>query len=232
MWERGARHNPASFRYRFYMDHRPILPQDPTLGFWRKSYNQYENIYFPFKVSSKKSKYIFSNNLPVNDREDLKTITEYHNLFAKNFKYFAGLAALYLSGFVFNQVSYGQKHHMRLLTVIGAFALTNIMIKINYLSYFSDITSYYFYKYQHLAVDSIQEVKDKRRNFFTLDTSVYYRETAQDIRHAGHHPASEGHHDHDTSSYYGPYPVKNFINFYLILNYIFNIKLNFFDKFF
>lgn len=207
MWERGARHNPASFRYRFYMDHRPILPQDPTLGFWRKAYNQYENIYFAFMVTSSKRKYLFSNNLPVQDREDLKTISEFDNKFRKNFKYFAALATLYLSGFVFNNVNFGQKYKYRLLTVAGAYLLTHALINKNYINYLNDITSYYFYKYQHLAVEDVNEVKDKRRGFFSLDKSVYYRETAQDIKHAAHHPGSEGHHDHDTSTYYGPYPV-------------------------
>lgn len=207
MWERGARHNPASFRYRFYMDHRPILPQDPTLGFWRKSYNQYQNIYFGFRVTANKVKYIFSNNIPVQDREDLKTISEYDNKFRKNIKYFSALSALYLSGFIFNQVNFRQKYLLRFLTVVSAYMLTNLFIHKNYLNYLNDITSYYYYKYQHIAVEDINEVQDKRRAYFTLDKSAYYRESSQEIKHAAHHPASEGHHDHDTSTYYGPYPV-------------------------
>lgn len=214
MWERGARHNPASFRYRFYMDHRPILPQDPTLGFWRKSYNQYENIYFAFMVTSSKKKYLFSNNIPVQDREDLKTISEFDNKFRKNFKYFAALATLYISGFIFKNVNFGNKYYYRVLTVAGSYFITQAMINKNYLNYLNDITSYYFYKYQHLAVEDLNEVKDKRREFFALDKSVYYRETAQDIRHSRHHPGSEGHHDHDTNDYYGPYPVKNLFHIF------------------
>jgi len=210
MWERGARHNPASFRYRFYMDHRPILPQDPTLGFVRKSYNQYENIYFAFMVTASKRKYLFSNNLPVQDREDLKTLSEFDQKFRKSFKYFAALATLFVSGFVFNNGNFGKKYYYRLLTVAGVYFVTLAMINKNYLSHFNDLTSYYFYKYQHLSAEDISEIKDKRREFIHLDKSVYYRETAQDIRHAAHHPASEGHHDHDTSTYYGPYPVKAF----------------------
>lgn len=212
MWERGARHNPASFRYRFYMDHRPILPQDPTLGFFRKSYNQYEILYFPFMVTSSKKKYIFSNNLPVEDRENLKTISEFDNVFRKNFKYFSGLATLFLSGLIVNKVNFGNSHYLKLATVAGVYFVTNAVFTKYYTSYLNDIISFYYYKYQHLAVEDINEVKDKRRQFFTLDKSVYYRESAQDIRHAGHHPASEGHHDHDTSTYYGPYPVKTFLN--------------------
>jgi len=219
MWERGARHNPASFRYRFYMDHRPILPQDPTLGFWRKSYNQYQNIYYGFRVTGNKVKYIFSNNLPVEDREDLKTISEYDNKFRKNLKYFAALASLYLSGFIFNQVNFKQQYFYRIITVVGAYYLTHALINKNYMNYLNDITSYYYFKYQHLAVEDINEIKDKRRSHFTIDKSAYYRESSHDIRHAGHHPANEGHHDHDTSTYYGPYPVN-------IIYFLFNLFEN------
>jgi hypothetical protein len=212
MWERGARHNPATFRYRFYLDHRPILPQDPTLSFWRKSYNQYRNIYFGFRTTASKVKYIFSNNIPAQDREDLKTITEYDRIFRKNFKYFSALAALYISGFVFNSVNFKQNYLARIAIVSGAFWVFNKLISKNYLNYFNDITSYYYYKYQHLAVSNINEVKDNRRRFFALDKSAYYRETSKDIRDAGHHPASLEH-DHDSSTYYGPYPVNIFLFF-------------------
>lgn len=215
MWERGARHNPASFRYRFYMDHRPILPQDPTLGFWRKSHNQYRNIYYGFRINSKKVKYLFSNNIPVNDREDLKSLIDYDNKFRKNFKYVAFLGAIYSSGYIFNNVNFGNKYFYRLVTIAAAYTLFNLLIHKQYLNYFNDLTSYYYYKYQHLAVEDLSEVNDPRRKFFQLDKDSYYRESAHDIRHNAHHPANAGHHDHDTSTYYGPYPVHNF--FYIIL---------------
>ena len=214
MWERGARHNPASFRYRFYLDHRPILPQDPTLGFFRKSYNQYRNIYFGFRTTANRVKYIFSNNIPAQDREDLKTITEYDKIFRKNLKYFSALAALYMSGFVFNSINFKQNYFARIAIVAGTFWVFNKLISKNYLNYFNDITSYYYYKYQHLAVENINEVKDTRRKFFSLDISAYYRDTSQEIRHASHHPASLEH-DHDSSTYYGPYPVSFFMKSFL-----------------
>ena len=221
MWERGARHNPASFRYRFYMDHRPILPQDPTLGFWRKSYNQYRNIYFGFRITPNRVKYIFSNNIPAKDREDLKTIFEYDNIFRKNLKYFSALAVLYMSGFIFNSVNFKQNYFARIAVVAGAYMIFNMLIQKNYLNYLNDITSYYYYRYQHLAVDNINHVQDKRRGFFTLDKSAYYRESSQDIRHASHHPAKMEH-EHDTSTYYGPYPVS-----FIFRKAVFNLD---FDK--
>jgi hypothetical protein len=207
MWERGARHNPASFRYRFYMDHRPILPQDPTLEFVRKSYNQYENIYFCFRTSQNKVKYIFSNNLPVKDREELKALVNMDNLVGKSIKYFALLFSLFLSGYVFNKMNFAKKYHKRIGVVLASY-FANYGVLQNMYSYkFQEFTSHYYFKFQHLAVDDINEIKDKRRSYFTVDKSVYYRESSSDIRHAAHHPANEGHHDHDTSTYYGPYPV-------------------------
>lgn len=218
MWERGARHNPASFRYRFYMDHRPILPQDPTLGFWRKTYNQYSNIYYSYRTGMKTIKFIFSNNIPVQDREDLKSVTEYHELFKKNIKYFSAIATIYFSGFIFNSANFKQNYFGRFAMIFGLYIFINSSIHYNYMNYFKDITSYYYYKYQHLTVESMDHINDVRRSFFTLDKSSYYRETSQDIRHAAHHPASFEH-DHDTSTYYGPYPV--FYKFFFLLNFNF-----------
>jgi len=211
MWERGARHNPASFRYRFYMDHRPILPQDPTLEFWRKSYNQYQNIYYGFRVTANKVKFIFSNNLPVKDREVLKTVSDYDIIIRQNLKYVSVLATLFMSGAIFNLCNFQQKHYFKFVTILSVYYITNAFINKYYLNYYNDITSYYYYKYQHLAVDDLNEVHDKRRSYFYLDKSQYYRESSSDIKHASHHPASEGHHDHDTSTYYGPYPVSFYI---------------------
>lgn len=207
MWERGARHNPASFRYRYYLDHRPILPQDPTLGFLRKSYNVYQNIYFTFKVAKGKNKIVFSNNIPVHDREVLKELTSYDQTLRKNFKFFSLISTIFLSGFLFENVNF-QKNYLKRFLAIGAifFSVHTVIHRI-YLNHFNDLTSYYYYKYQHLFVDSLEEVEDNRRKFFQLDTSSYYRDTAETIRHSAHHPADKNHHDHDTSTYYGPYPV-------------------------
>jgi hypothetical protein len=86
--------------------------------------------------------------------------------------------------------------------------------------------SYYYHKYSHLAVDSLEEVRDPKRQHFKLDTDSYYRQTAQEILHSGHHGHDEhaaGHEEHhDTSTYYGPYPV----NFLLFKNlYFFHVFL-------
>ena len=210
MWERGARHNPVSLRYRFYADHRPFLPQDPTLGFLRTAEGSYESIHLIFRVTKDKLKYIYSNNIPVKDREDLKNLMYYDNIFKNNFKYLSLVASIFITAGVCNTVHFGRNHFYKFLT----FGLANCVAysAINYfyqLSY-NDLVSYYYFKYQNIAMDNISETKDKRREFYQLDTSTYYRESSQDIRHNAHHPANSGHHDHDTSTYYGPYPVRLF----------------------
>ena len=219
MWERGARHNPASLRYRFYTDHRPFLPQDPTLGFLRSAEGSYESLFYSFWITNSKRKQIYSNNIPVSDREDLKSIIYYDNILRKNFKLLAAISSLFLSAGVIKMANFG-KHWHKFLTIFACYKLTHIGMSKTYLNYYNDITSYYFFKYQAIAVDDISEVKDPRREFINLDKSVYYRQTSQEIRHSAHHPANAGHHDHDTSTYYGPYPVRN--KFFLI----------FFDTFF
>jgi len=61
-----------------------------------------------------------------------------------------------------------------------------------------------------LAVDNLSQINDKRRSLYDIDKSFYYKETTKDTRQAAHHPAcfELG---HDTSTYYGPYPVSLYI---------------------
>ena len=206
MWERGARHNPASLRYRFYMDHRPFLPQDPTLGFLRSAEGSYESLFFAFMLPSNKKKYIYSNNIPVGDREDFKSLIYYDNLLRNNLRYIAAISSLFLSSGVLKMANFGSKHWCKFLTIYACYKITHMAMSKSYLNHYNDMTSYYYYKYQNIAIDDVKDVKDPRREFINLDKASYYRETSQDIRHNSHHPASQGH-DHDTSTYYGPYPV-------------------------
>jgi hypothetical protein len=212
MWERGARHNPASLRYRFYMDHRPFLPQDPTLGFLRTAEGSYESFYLPFKLTSDQLKYILINNIPVRDREELKNIMSFDNKLRSNFKYFFFVATIFAGTPVLRLCNFKKFYHKALALGATYFCISKPLNGL-YTLYYNDIMSYYYYKYQNIATDNINETIDKRREFYRLDTSTYYRETSQDIRHNSHHPANSGHHDHDTSTYYGPYPVSFFFFF-------------------
>ena len=218
MWERGARHNPASLRYRFYTDHRPFLPQDPTLGFLRSAEGSYESLFYTFMVTKNKKKQIYSNNIPVQDREDLKSIIYYDNILRNNFKFLAGIASLFLSAGVIKMANFGRHWH-KFLTIFACYKISQFGINKVYLNSYNDIVSYYYFKHQNIAVDEMSEVKDPRREFINLDKSVYYRQTSQDIRHSAHHPASPGHHDHDSATYYGPFPVRN--NFFFLFIFYF-----------
>lgn len=212
MWERGARHNPISLRYRFYSDHRPFLPQDPTLGFVRRPENSYESIYFAFRIAKDKLKYIYSNNIPVQDREDFKNLIHYDNIVRNNLKYIAAIASIFMSSGILKMCNFGSKHWMKFLTIFVSYKFIHMSSNQLYLNYYNDMVSYYYFKYQNIAVDEKSQVKDPRREFINLDKSVYYRETSQEIRHKSHHPANHGHHDHDTSTYYGPYPYDDHQN--------------------
>jgi len=225
MWERGARHNPASLRYRFYADHRPFLPQDPTLSFLRSAEGSYESVYYPFRLDgSGNYKYIYSNNIPVKDREDFKNIVNQDISFRKNFKFLAALSAIFFYKQFSNVTNFGNKHWKKMLLAFACFKISHLYIHLIYSSYLNNTLSYYYFKYQNIAVSDIKETVDPRREFIYLDKSSYYRETSQEIRHNAHHPANKGH-DHDTSTYYGPYPVRIFLIFRKFF-------LNFFSYFF
>jgi hypothetical protein len=71
--------------------------------------------------------------------------------------------------------------------------------------------SFYYYKYSNLAVENLHDIEDPRRKFFKIDTTSYYRETANEILHKQHHAGGHGH--HDTSTYYGPHPVLYYLIF-------------------
>lgn len=208
MWERGARHNPVSLRYRWYADHRPFLPQDPTLGFLRQAEGSYESIYFIFRIAKDQLKYIYSNNMPVKDREELKNLMRIDNLFRSNFSLIAGISTLFLGTGIFKSFNFGSSYFKRGVVLYLTYKTSQMVLNKFYTLYYNDFATYYYNKYAHIATDNKEETKDKRREFIQLDTSVYYRESSQDIRHNAHHPASHGHHDHDTSTYYGPYPVR------------------------
>jgi len=109
-------------------------------------------------------------------------------------------------------VNFGNKHWMKFASFGAAYFFSKCVINKIYLNYYNDSISYYYFKYQNLAVDNVSEAKDPRREFIELDKSVYYRETSEEIRHNAHHPANAGHHDHDTSTYYGPYPYDDHQN--------------------
>jgi hypothetical protein len=207
MWERAARHNPLSLTNFYYLDHRPFLPQDPTLNhWWRSQHSQYQQFIVSL-VTKGGNRSLFLNNLQVADRERAKILlSQYEHLKAciKPIAFILGLFGS--SAFIkfFGGASYKIMYPMGLYAgyIISKGFLINALNRYHQVNFL-----YYFQKYEHLTVNSIENIKDPRRNYFKVDTSVYYRESADDIRGHGHHGDHE-HHDHDTSTYYGPYPVS------------------------
>lgn len=204
MWERGYRHNPLSVRNRYYLDHRPILPQDPTAQYFRRAFGNYDIIYFAFAVNSK-YKYVLSNNIPVEDREAIKELSAYNTYVLENLNKIAIIPTFFLAGSLFSVM----KLKLKALNILAASVIylgTTNMLKALVSLRYSDIMSYYYNKYSHIAVDNLRDIEDPRRKFFKLDTTSYYRESANEILHKQHH--AEGHGHHDTSTYYGPHPVN------------------------
>ncbi len=209
MWERGYRHNPLSYRYRFYLDHRPILPQDPSL-FWLKmrgkEYDPYRVIYLTFRINKSK-RYLLLNNIPVQDRENLKDFINYYEKFFKSINTLAYVPSFFMAGTLFKY----WRPKMKIifpLTFLGIL-LSNQALLNGYLKcYANNYISYFYHKYSHLTVDNIENVEDPRRKFFRLDTTSYYRQTHEEILHKSHYA---GHHDHEVP-YYGPSPVNYCLN--------------------
>jgi len=201
MWERGNRHNPLSYRYRYYFDHRPILPQDPSLTWtgMRKSFDPLEIIYMNF-IHANVNKTMLLTNLPATDRESLKQFMNYYEHFFKNIKHFSLFPTVFMTGALFK--CWTPKYKILYpLTFLGLMVLNQSVISGYFKSFANNYISYMYHKYSHLAHEDINEIDDPRRKFFRLDTQSYYRQSHSEIQHKAHE-----HHDHN-EPYYGPMPV-------------------------
>lgn len=211
MWERGNRHNPLSYRYRYYFDHRPILPQDNSMTWMPargKSTDQYQLIYLTF-MHAKAKRIMLLNNIPANDRENLKTFISYYEKFFKNVNTFSYIPSFFMAGALFKM----WRPQMKILYPVSFFGIVmlNQSVISSYLKvYANNYIGYFYHKYSHLTVDNLENIEDPRRKFFRLDTTSYYRQSHEDILHKAH---AAGHHDHE-APYYGNSPVS------LIFKYI------------
>lgn len=210
MWERGARHNPLSLRYMMYLDHRPVLPQDPTTNLLSSRYSDYARKYYLFVIRGN-LKVLYSNNIPARDRENMKQIEEYNQSFKLTSRWLSVFPSILTFGVLFKYIP----HSTVKMAYPAGFLLTwyfyNTLVHAKMKDLYDLNMEYFYHKYSHLATSRLDKIDDPRRKHFTLDTSVYYRQTASEIQHGGH---DEGHASHDTNNYYGPYPVNNnFFNF-------------------
>lgn len=206
-WETSARHSPFTATFREYMDHRPVLPEDGTRGFFttRKLVDPSMLVYYHFKVANG-TKIIVSNNIPVEDRERMRLFSDYVFKCKKNTNVLSLISTFFTASAFFSIIP------IRIKYLKAAFFYANY--ELNKLILFGTIEelnhnvySYYYHKYRHLAVDKASDVVDPRRRFFRPDTSVYYRETPQEI-YDSKSPALL----HDPAIYYGPHPYDDYEN--------------------
>jgi hypothetical protein len=204
MWERAARHNPLSLTNYFYLDHRPFLPQDPTFNhMWRKQYTNYAKIILQFKIN-KGYRFLYLNNLKAVDRERVKVLLSHHNDLKSCVPAIAIPMSALFTGVCLKSFA-GIKYKSFGLVAFWLYYNFSTVIFNSVLNHYKDTNLYYYLqKYEHLTVDNVSKIEDPRRKYFQVDTSVYYRQTADEILHHGH---DSDHHDHDTATYYGPYPV-------------------------
>jgi hypothetical protein len=222
MWERSQRQNPLSMRYQNYRDNRPVLPQDRTTDWLIPRHVSHQLYYFLVRMGNK-NKYLCSNNIPVQDRQTIERLVEFRKYINNVLKWAGVIPTVFLSGVIFKSVAMPYKI-LYPLTVYMLFKVNQRLIAGYFDHLYYENFSYFYYKYAHLAVDSLEEIRDPKRQHFRLDTDSYYRQTAQEILNAGHHGHDDhaaGHEEHhDTSTYYGPYPVKILIlkiqNFFIL----------------
>ena len=210
MWERSSRHNPLSFRYQLYRDHRPVLPQDPTTD-WALPRHSNFNLYYYLVNMGGKNKYICSNNIPVNDRSRLQTLVEFRQHAYSKLGWAAIVPAVFFSAILFRRVTLPYKL-LYPVTFYLFYKLSHGVLFSQVDILLNDNISYFYHKYSHLAVENLEAVRDPRRQHFRVDTDVYYRQTAHELLHGAHghgdHDAGAHEDHHDTSTYYGPYPVR------------------------
>lgn len=203
MWERSARQNPLSYRYQMYRDHRPVLPQDPTGDWMHGRHSDYKTYYYIIEGI------IFcSNNIPMHDRKMMETMTIFRNHFYSNLKYLGLIPTIFMSSILFK--NFRMPYKILYPVVFGfLYKMNNFALTTYFEIYFTDNFSYFYHKYRHLAANDFTAIKDPSRQHFRLDTSVYYRQTPQEVLHSQHGHGGDDHGEahHDTSDYYGPYPV-------------------------
>ena len=209
MWESGYRHNPFSMRYRYYLDHRPVLPQDDSWWFLKKTFDKYQLIYFNFKTGPNQNLFLLSNNIPVEERENLKIYFSAYTRFLKNMNLLAIIPTFFLYKWSTSCLWIPKYKISKILAFGGCYIASVVFVRLFLKESLESNLCYFLHKYRPLAKENLLEIDDPRRKFFRVDTSEYYRESASDILHpeGSHGGGHGGSHGHDTSNYYGPHPV-------------------------
>ena len=209
MWERTFRNNPLSARYQENSEYRAILPEDNSgtyFGLLRKESDPYRRIYYFFMLG-KDRKILLNNNMNTEDRERLKRFYDYKKVYYKNLIAFSLIPSTFLYGAL--KTFFGRnvyKIEGITLFALSYFACYHLLNR--YVTNLdNNIASYYYHKYASETVNNLNEVRDRRREFFRPDTSVPYRETHQEI-----YDKKTPSELHDSAIYYGPHPYDDYEN--------------------
>jgi len=207
MWDRGSRHLPLTPRYWNYDDNRPILPQDGTRGYFfcRKEYDADPLVYYNFLDGNKNAHIICSNVMSAADRTIMRNFGDAYEYMKSYQRIVSAVPTLILYGALTKDVAIKPMYKIALFG--ASYWIINRCI-----DRFTNFNAQLFYnqyyvKYAHLAKGNINEVSDPKRKFFKPDTSVYYRETPQEI-----YDQKSASQMHDSSIYLGPHPFNDHEN--------------------
>jgi hypothetical protein len=207
MWDRGSRHLPLTPRYASYEDNRPILPQDGTRGYFgfRKLHDSDPLVYYNFKDGIGSSHILCSNIIPAADRTLMREYSDYFQ-YVQSYRPIASLIPVII---VYGALTknLNVKPGLKIAMAIGTYFTINVLVQ-KYVNFYGALFYGQFYaKYSNLATENINEVQDPKRKFFKPDTSVYYRETPQEI-----YDQKSASQLHDSSIYLGPHPFNDHEN--------------------
>lgn len=211
MWFRSQRNNPLSRHFSENSYYRPILPQDETWDYFSYRFTDYEMIYIWCNLRKVKSGVLYANNVPVYDREKMKSILSTYFDIRESLYLFAIPPAALTTGLLLKTFGSRMRHKIFYpMTAVFTFLFYKKAIQKYSYSFFNDNMSYYCQKYSHMLNNKLNDIKDPRRQFFYLDTSQYQRKPEEQVPHGGHQASGHDHEgEHESETYYGPFPVSH-----------------------
>lgn len=155
------------------------MAEDDGLEYWYK-----------FKDGEGNSKYLLSNNVPIQDRENIERLWKGYK---RNYA-LSTFAGFWLGAEAVIRIPYFQKmaYGWRFLSFIGlGLALTE---EFRYWSsgyYYMPLLNAYFKRFDHFAKSDIFDIRDEKREWFEIDTSQYMAYSFEDLDHH-HHSMNHG----------------------------------------
>ena len=166
-------------------------------GPWFKEYFATDDgleYYYQFKDQNGETKYLLTNNLPWQDRENLWNLyqgCQRSKTFSLFFGHWAGLE-LVTRVPALKRLAFGWK--FLAWALLGSFS-TNVLITVGQSNYYRPLLSAYFKKYERFAKADLFEIRDEKREWFEIDDSQYMNYTNEDLSHdyhVNHGPQPDG----------------------------------------